>query len=491
MFRFFLSALLWAGGALAQPNIVVIVADDVGVGDVGYNGSEIATPNLDRLAAEGVVLDRFYTASQCSPSRAALLTGRYGLRMGISEPIGWADTLGLPDREETMAELLRAVGYETAIVGKWHLGRQCHQHPSRHGFDSFVGLLGSGANYSTRDTPVGLDWWRGVQPERGEGYTTDLIAEEAVRLLRRPRDSPLFLYLPFTASHGPLGARPEDLARYESSGEPRRTFAAITTRLDWAVGQVMDAVRTSGEPTLVWFLSDNGGHPDHGGSNRPLRGWKGQSWEGGIRVPSVVWYPSWGSRTVEHPVWSLDVLPTVLALAGGASPTLPLDGVDQSAQLSGAPPTDVLLDRVFTTLRRAHGTDGFWVSAQTAEWKYVLWPGRPGPPERLFHISLDPEERADSLAFYPDRASALRDHAFAFAALVGPGATHDQSLTEDFVVDFTSCGGGVAPLTATAAHDSPVDYDGWVRVGVVALLAALCLVLGFVAGRGRSVSGKA
>lgn len=470
--------------ALAQPDVVVIVADDLGYGDVGYNGSDIRTPNLDRLAAEGVVLDRFYTASQCSPSRAALLTGRYGIRMGISEPLTWADTLGLPSREETLAELLQATGYETAMVGKWHLGRRCHQHPIRHGFDSFVGLLGGGAGYFSRGTPAGLDWWRGLQPERVEGYTTDLIAEEAVRLLRRRRQSPLFLYVPFSASHGPLDARPEDLAQYERTPEPRRRFAAMTTRLDWAIGQVMEAVRASGRPTLVWVLSDNGGHPAHGGSNGPLRGWKGQSLEGGIRVPSVVWYPPLGHRTVEHPVWSLDVLPTIGELVGASPSGLALDGVSQRAQLAGAPPTRALLDRVFITFRRSPES-GFWASAQTADWKYVLHPDRPGPPEELYHIGLDPTEAADSLSAYPARASELRERAFAFAALVGPGATHDASLTEDFVVDFSPCGGGVAPPSPPSAEASAATPEGTGSVIVLTLLGAACVAFALLVVRSR------
>ena len=133
--------------AVAQPNVVLIVADDMGFGDVGYNGSEIATPHLDQLAAEGIVLDRFYTSPLCSPSRAGLLTGRYGLRMGIAEPVTMADTVGLPQAETTLAEALQGAGYETAMVGKWHLGDACHQHPRAHGFDSFLGFLNGNQGY--------------------------------------------------------------------------------------------------------------------------------------------------------------------------------------------------------------------------------------------------------------------------------------------------------------------------------------------------------
>ena len=434
-----------AVAARAQaPDVVLIVADDVGIGDVGYLGSEIQTPHLDRLAAEGVVLDRFYTASQCTPSRAGLLTGRYGVRMRLNEALSRADTVGMPAAETTLAEALGDAGYETAMVGKWHLGGACHQHPTRHGFDTFLGLRYGGANYHTRQTPEGRDWWRGFELDERSGYTTDLIADEAVEVLTRPRDGPLFLYLPFTASHVPLQALDEDLALYPGLDGDRRTFAAMTTRLDRAVGRVMAAVRASGRPTLVWFLSDNGAVETFGGSNGGLAGGKGQTFEGGIRVPSVVWYPDWGPRTVEHPVWYLDVLPTVLGVVGAAMPELPLDGVDQGAQLAGAPPPEALLDRVLYTYRRTNLQGAAWIAAQTARWKYVRQPGLRDTLDALYRVDLDPTEQADSSAARPDVFAELRAAAHAFTDLTLPGAGNDLTLTDPSVPDLAACAGVLA-----------------------------------------------
>ncbi|WP_420456745.1 sulfatase-like hydrolase/transferase [Rubrivirga sp.] len=469
-----LTAWALAGPAVAQagpPDVVVIVADDLGFGDVGYNGSEIQTPEIDRLAAEGVVLDRFYTSPLCSPSRAGLLTGRYGVRMGINEPVTQADTVGLPQVEETLAELLQGAGYQTAMVGKWHLGDDCPFHPELHGFDSFLGMLGGGASYFTRQTQTGLDWWRGVAPVDTGGYTTDLIADEAVEVLARPRDGPLLLYLPFTAPHSPLQALDRDLALYPGLEGERRTFAAMTTALDRAVGRVMAAVRASGRPTLVWFLSDNGAVESLGGDNGPLRGQKGQAYEGAIRVPSVVWYPAWGSRRVEHPVWVYDVLPTVLGLVPDApAPALPLDGADQGPQLAGAPATPLVLDRLLYSYRRT-GADGYWLGVQTAEDKYVEHGLSNGTIRDFYRVRLDPTERADSLRHYLGRAEDLRQAGLAFAALTRPGASSDVSLTVSRAPDLAECPGllstptapGAAPLGLTVGPN-PFSTAATVRV---------------------------
>ena len=481
---------LWAGGLEAQPDVVLVVADDLGWGDVGYHGAEVQTPHLDALAAEGVRLDRFYASPLCSPSRAGLLTGRYGVRMGINEPVTHADTVGLPRSETTLAELLRDVGYETAAVGKWHLGDECRQHPTEHGFDSFLGLVSGGASYFTRETQVGPDWWRGFVAEDVPGYTTDLIADEAVAILQRPRDGPLFLYLPFTAPHSPLHALEADLARYPGLEDPRRTFAAMTTAFDRAVGRVMEAVRASGRPTLVWFLSDNGAVEREGGVNAPLRGQKGQTYEGAIRVPSLVWYPPWGRRTVEHPVWYLDVLPTVAALAGAPRPPLPLDGADQGPQLAGAPPTADLLERVLFSYRRLDPVH-YWLAAQTADWKFVSHLFAERPAEDLFHLARDPFETADSLRAYPARADALRAAALAFADLTLPTAAHDFSLEASAVPDLASCPAvlGLPPPTgdgALALRAGPVPMRTGATVWVEARAAARLRVT-VLDARGRVV----
>ena len=475
-----LLAVLAAAGARAQPqrpDIVVVVADDLGMGDVGYAGAtDLATPHLDALAAEGVVLDRFYVAPRCSPSRAGLLTGRYPSRMGVSEAVAWADTVGLPAAETTLPERLRAAGYETALVGKWHLGTACRHHPTRHGFDAFVGLLGGGARYFTRETPHGVDWWRGVTAATADGYTTDVLADEAVARLTAPREAPLYLHLAFTAPHVPNEARPDDLARHPDLDEPRRTHVAMVERLDHAVGRVMDAVRASPRPTLVWFLSDNGAIHRHGGANAPLRGEKGQALEGGIRVPAVVWYPAWESRRIEHPVWYLDLAPTLADLAGAPAAGPPPDGASQADQLAGAPPTRALLDRVLYTFMPA-ADGGAWLAAQTAAWKYV---GVPDAGDGLFHIATDASEQTDVGAEHPAVLGRLRAGARAHADGVPAWATRDLSLPTPGLLDLTACGGTLAPRPTTvplaveqerARRDAERVRLGWVWPGLAVVLA--------------------
>ena len=442
--------------AVAQPNVVLIVADDMGFGDVGYNGSEIATPHLDQLAAEGVVLDRFYTSPLCSPSRAGLLTGRYPIRMGINEPVTRADTVGLPQAETTLAEALKASGYETSMVGKWHLGDDCPYHPGLHGFDAFLGMLGGGANYYNRLTIVGPDWWRGVVPVDTGGYTTDLIADEAVEVLSVPRLKPLFLYLPFTAPHTPLQAPEEDIALYASLPEPRRTYAAMVTNLDRSIGRIMETIRASSSEreTVVWFLSDNGGAAELGGDNGPLRGKKGQSWEGGIRVPSVVWAPQrFEPRVIEHPVWYLDVFPTVMGLVPGASPPLlPLDGANQGPQLAGERPTDTLLERLLYSYRRT-GSDGSWLGVQNATWKYTSRRTSENVAQGFFRIDLDPSEQSDSLSTYRPMAQAFQEAGLAFADLTLPGASSDITLETEQPADLSDCPGILSVPSPPGASD--------------------------------------
>ena len=471
--------LLASASLAAQPNVVLIVADDMGFGDVGYNGAEIATPHLDQLAAEGIVLDRFYTSPLCSPSRAGLLTGRYGLRMGIAEPVTMADTVGLPQAETTLAEALQGAGYETAMVGKWHLGDACHQHPRAHGFDSFLGAVSGGVQYWTRQTSEGLDWWRDYTPEVTEGYTTELIAQEAVDILSRPRDGPLFLYLPFTAPHTPLQAPAADLALYDHLPEPRRTYAAMVTNLDRGIGQIMDVVRASGEPTLVWFLSDNGAIEVFGGDNGALRGGKGQSWEGAIRVPSVVWYPAWGTRTIQHPVWYLDVLPTLLGqVPGAAQPLLPLDGTDQSAYLAGAPPSSDLLNRRLYTYRRMRD-GGHWRGAQTARWKYHENVSSSRTRRYVYAIDRDPIEERNRYGREPRVAREFSVEAEAFSLLTPSWASTDTTLTTVDVPNLAECAANPARIATVIDGPAGARYLGPPAEGLtVDDLAAQNLVQG-------------
>lgn len=357
----------------SRPNIVVIVTDDQGYADVGFNGgTEIPTPNMDRIAAGGVRFGRGYvTHSVCAPSRAGLMTGRYQSRFGydLNPSNDPADAEGgLPTSEATMAEILKQVGYATMAVGKWHLGTHPSLRPLKRGFDEFYGFLTGGHRYfpeeltlnDLSDAKMHLDWYRtrirhnGVPVETGD-YLTDGLSDQAVDFIRRRRDGPFFLYLAYNAPHAPLQATQKYLDRFPHIAEgPRRAYAAMVSAVDDGIGRVLDALDAHGlaENTLVVFLSDNGG-TGFASRNTPLRGRKRTLFEGGIRVPFAMRWPAVLPAGLDYnePVISLDILATVVARTGApVAPERPLDGVDLVPYLTGAvsgPPHDTLYWRRF------------------------------------------------------------------------------------------------------------------------------------------------
>lgn len=320
------------------PHIVILVADDLGWADVGYHGSEIRTPTIDQLVEGGVELDRFYVLQVCSPTRGALLTGRFPMRYGLSSGVvrPWSDE-GLDLDERILPQALKKTGYATHIVGKWHLGSlEAPQLPTERGFDHHYGQYLGMIDHFTRERDGGLDWHRDRRPVREPGYSTHLLRDEAVRIVEaHDPDTPLFLYVPFTAPHFPLQAPEEDVAAYADLEDPdRRVYAAMVTSLDQAIGSILEALERRGmrERSLVLFFSDNGALLSKGGSNEPLRGEKGGLHEGGIRVPAVASWPGIlpaGSK-VETPLHVADLYPTLLRLAGVPATTggKPLDGLD-------------------------------------------------------------------------------------------------------------------------------------------------------------------
>ena len=263
-----------------RPNVVLILADDLGWADVGWHGDEIKTPHLDTLAAAGARLEQFYVQPVCSPTRAALMTGRYpmrhGLQVGVVRP--WAQ-YGLPLEERTLAQALKEAGYETAICGKWHLGHfQPDYLPTRRGFDHQYGHYNGALDYFTHIRDGGFDWHRDDRASRDEGYSTHLIAREAARLVAEHDPArPLFLYVPFNAVHSPHQVPESYKAPYAKLAEPRRTYAGMLAAMDEAVGQIVAAIDRKGmrPNTLFLFSSDNGGPaPGRVTSNGPLRGQK-------------------------------------------------------------------------------------------------------------------------------------------------------------------------------------------------------------------------
>jgi arylsulfatase A-like enzyme len=336
--------------AKRMPNIVLLYADDAGYADFGFQEfckeeMRALTPHIDSIAAAGVTLSNAYmSGSVCSPSRAGMMTGRYQTRFGheFNIPQGYMAG-GLPLSETFMAKRLRQLGYATALVGKWHLGYPDDYHPNKRGFDWFYGCLQGSRSYfpMAKPTPHRVLQENGKATPEG-GYTTDRLGDAGVRFIKEHQDEPFFLYLSFTAPHGPLQAKEEDLAKLAHIQQPRRRkYAGLIKSLDDNVGKVLAALDAAGlaDHTLVVFTNDNGGQTQTGADNGKLRGRKGMLLEGGIRVPMCMRWPgkiAKGSK-IEDPVISLDFLPTFVAVSGGTvDPAWQLDGINLLPRLTGA-----------------------------------------------------------------------------------------------------------------------------------------------------------
>ncbi|MEO8573543.1 MAG: sulfatase [Pyrinomonadaceae bacterium] len=344
-----LLALVWLSQAQTKrPNILIIVADDIGYGDIGpYGSKDIPTPNLDALARDGVrFTDAYVSGPYCSPTRAGLMTGKYPQRFGheyniLPNSVAAAHaTIGLPLTETTMADRLKAAGYNTALLGKWHLGSAPQFHPMERGFEEFFGFIDGAHSYMSPTVTKRNPLFEGRKPVADPGYLTDVLGDRAVEFIKRERVRPYFLYLAFNAVHVPLEATDKYLKRFAhiKDGE-RRTYAAMLSAMDDNIGKTL--VTLDGN-TIVIFFNDNGGPTFAGGrngsSNAPLKGSKRTTWEGGVRVPLII---KWNGhiaagKTYSQPVIQLDLLPTAFAAAGlKLGDAKNLDGVNLLPFLTG------------------------------------------------------------------------------------------------------------------------------------------------------------
>ncbi len=424
----------------SRPNILIILSDDTGFNDVGFHGNEVMTPNLDRLAREGVELNHFYAYPICSPTRAALLTGRPPSRNGILGPLqSWTPPPFEPGKM-MLPGMLKNAGYETCISGKWHLGMRPQEIPNLFGFDRSYGYLGPWIDsYSHLTTNFHGDksgirqWHRDGELIDETGHVTDLITDEAVRFIKNDRDKskPFLLYVPYSAPHTPIQEPNKYTDMYKDTIEnvSRRYYAAAMTHIDDCIGQMLHALDEEGiaQDTVVIYFSDNGGarggdyardgngwlippaefYMSYGptdvlADNSPLRGWKGTLYEGGIRVPALINWPGHiDAGTVEHPVYVCDLVPTLAALAGTeVPPEMDVEGIDIMPLVNGG---------TMTSERTFYWRSGGRLAVRIGDWKLIHNGRTPDEGDvELFNIAEDPLETNDLAVQNPAKVEELK-----------------------------------------------------------------------------------
>jgi arylsulfatase A-like enzyme len=415
--------------AAGKPNIVHIVADDLGWKDVGFNGcTDIKTPNLDKLAAEGAKLAQFYVQPMCTPTRAALLTGRYPFRYGLQTAvIPSVSDYGLDTTEWLLPQCLGGSGYSTAIIGKWHLGHADRKYwPRQRGFDYQYGAMIGELDYFTHEEHGVLDWYRDNEPVRERGYTTQLLGQDAVEYInRQTADKPFYLYLAFNAPHTPYQSPKEYTDRYPGIADPtRRTYAGMVTCLDDEVGRVVAALDSKGlrGNTLVIFHSDNGGTRNamFAGvmadmskvkipcDNGLYRDGKGSLFEGATRVCALANWPGHiKPGTVDGVIHAVDLYPTLAALAGASTAKCkPLDGVNVWDTISNGTPSP--------RSEFVYNLEPFRAALRQGDWK-LIWRTTLPTSVDLYDLSKDPSEQTNLAASHPDKVLAMQQRLDALA----------------------------------------------------------------------------
>ena len=406
----------------SKPNIVFIIADDLGWGDVGFHGGNAPTPHLDRLAREGLELTQHYVAPVCSPTRTGLMTGRCWSRFGVTNA---QNERALPWDTVTLPRALKSVGYDTCLTGKWHLGSLPEQGPNHFGFDHSYGSLAGGVspwNHRYKQGPFTKTWHRNETLLEEPGHVTDLIANEAVKWIESRGSAPFFLYVPFTAVHLPIKEPDEWLRRVPDSiqGDVPRHYAACVMHLDDAVGRIVSALEQKGcrDNTLLVFTSDNGGstvenndlkYPDDNcpngkltGNNQPWRGQKGDLYEGGTRVPTIVSWPGKAKPgKVNHPVQIIDWMPTLCTLAGYRS--------DRELKWDGINIAPLLTEHTELPIRSLYAVapGGRSRSLRFGDWKLIVHEEKNTRKVELFELAHDPSESQNQADQQADKLKQL------------------------------------------------------------------------------------
>jgi len=457
---------LSARAADKKPNIVHIVADDLGWKDVGFNGcTDFKTPNIDKLASGGAKFTQFYAQNMCTPTRACLMTGRYPWRYGLQTiVIPTAAGYGLDTSEFTMAQCLKEAGYRTAIIGKWHLGHADFKYwPKQRGFDYAYGAVIGELDYFEHGESGVLDWFRDNKPVHEKGYTTQLIGKDAVKYINaQSPDKPFYLYLTFNAPHTPYQAPQDYIDRYKNIAEPaRRTYCGMVSCLDDEIGKVVAALDKKGlrDNTLILFHSDNGGTRDatFAGQmtdmskivlpcdNGPYRGGKGTLFEGGSRVCACANWPGHiKPGVVDGMIHAVDLYPTLAALAGASTAKCkPLDGRnvwDTIAENKPSPRTEFI-----------YNVEPFRGAMRQGDWK-CIWRALIPTSVDLYNLAEDPYEKNNVAAAHPDKVAAMQ------ARLEECGKQSAKPLALKWVVGVANA--HATPLIASEGGKGPAMIGG-------------------------------
>jgi len=420
---FFLFTLVICVGMQAQtkkPNIVFLLIDDLGYADCGFNGGkDILTPNIDKLAKEGSILKNHYVQSVCSPTRSALMTGRYPTRTGVYNVITPGAPWGLPLNERTLANALKEEGYSTAITGKWHLGEfEKSYQPNARGFDHQYGHFLGALDYFTHVRNNQIDWYRNGTQLKEEGYSTHLIAKEACSVIEKHAPSkPLFLYVPFNGVHSPFQVPEQYTEPYPNLEGNRQKLAGMLAAVDEAVAQIVASLQKTGmlENTLIIFSSDNGGPPP--GKNTPLRDFKASIYEGGTRAAAFAHWPGHvpAGKTIDGAMHIIDWYPTLIGLAGGSlKQALPIDGKDVWPMItkSGKSPHKAILSVSTRGPSQAAIRMGDWklivADADESDGATLKKQPKKYEPVSLFNLADDPGESKDLSSAHPERVAKMR-----------------------------------------------------------------------------------